>query len=207
MSLTFEQYNELLSKITDKGTFEYISLLLPFLITLATLYWSHQTFNKQAKLLKEQKLFTNDVEKIYEALDLLFNYFNASNLFFSLNGKEFDKAIKGSDLEVEKGKTDASSEAFYQAISDFKRASFLMKALGQKDISQKLDDYHNSNIVLRKEVLKNKAFLAESKNFDSIKDLMSGTESTNSYSSRVFDLEIRFNLCVDDIVTYKKSLK
>lgn len=207
MSLTLEQYNELLSKITDKDLFDYISLLVPSGITLATLYWSHKAINRQAELLKDEKLFSKELEAIFETQDLLFNYFNASNLFFSLNEKEFNNVLKGSDIKIGEGKADESSEAFYEAITDFKRAAFLMRALGKEDIRAALDQYHSNCIALRKEVLKNRPFLKSSNETSSIRDLMNGVKGVQPYSVRVSNLEKEFNICVRSIASYKENLK
>ena len=210
MSLSFEQYNELLSKITDKGLFDYISVLAPTLVALATLYWSQKVFNKQTKMLKDEKLFTKDVDKIYEALDLLFKYSNAINLFYSLNEKVFNTALKGSKLEVNSSYTDKSSEEFYLAISDLKKASFLMKALGQEYISVNLDKYHSDAITLRKSILEGRKSLVEHDEETALSflhTLIEGEGEVPSYAARVADLDQQFNGCIKSIVTYKEQLK
>ncbi|MCX9501768.1 hypothetical protein, partial [Vibrio cholerae] len=135
-------------------------------------------------------------------------YFNASNLFFSLNGKEFNTAINGSNIQVEKGKTAEASDAFYKSISDFKRAAFLIRVLGQEDIRTALDQYHSNSIDLRKEILNLRGSLdTPPTDNQSIRDLLSGTNGKLSYATRVSNLEKEFNDCVRRIASYKMNLK
>lgn len=207
----FGQVKEIITMLTSKGVFDYTAVLAPTAVAILAIYWSHKTFKAQAKLLKDEKLFAKDIEKIYEALDLLFEYFNATNLFYSLNEKEFNKLLKGSELTVKEGLTETASDNMRESISQFKRASFLMKALGQEEISANLDAYHSETIVLRKQILgcHEKLKKKDEKALDRVNAILSGSDHKDklSYADRVAALDQQFNVCVKEIVAYKESLK
>ncbi|WP_295890948.1 hypothetical protein [uncultured Vibrio sp.] len=207
----FEQVKEIIAMMTSKDFFDYCATLGPMIVGILAIYWSYKTVEAQAKLLKDEKLFSKDVDKIYEALDLLFEYFNATNLFYSLNEKEFNKLLKGNVLSVKEGLSESASDEMRESISQFKRASFLMKALGQESISANLDVYHSETIVLRKQILGCHAKL--NKNDDEALDIVnamltgSSHDEKRSYADRVAGLNQQFNACVKEIVEYKESLK
>lgn len=202
MNLEFTQLRDLIELATSKDIYDWASLLIPNTITMFTVWISYFYFNKQAKQVMLERVVEKEVEKLYEATDSFFKYSDAVSLFFSMSFKEIERIIEDKEMEATfQDKLNKSSDTVYSLFTEIHKASFLIRALGQTNVSQLIDNYREDTIKYRKEIYKVMANYNNDKNKQLLKEFYS------NHVNKKHDLESLKILCLDEIAKCKSKIK
>lgn len=89
----------------------------------------------------------------------------------------------------------------YGQFTCIHKASFILRALGQKEASQMIDSYRESSVALRKQFFHLDNAFEESKQIGPIAEFM------EKYASKKTKLYDELNKCLDEVVECKKRIK
>lgn len=200
--LSFEQMKELIAIATDKGTFDYYSIGVSSLVTLIAVGMSYFFFSKHAVQVINEKVIEKEVEKLYEAVDSFFKFSDAAGLSFSLHEKMFGMLVaKKTPPDDFMDKFDAALNGVFDNIREIRKASFLLRALGENDVAIEIDTYREEAIKLRKEL---HFLMEEYKNTQDIEPLNIFLQNLRP---RMNALDNKQMVCLDNIAKCKKKFK
>ncbi|EGR0582382.1 hypothetical protein FG079_18025 [Vibrio cholerae] len=99
--LTYDQLLKLVEAATEKSIFDYVTLVVSSAVTLLAVGMSYFFFKNHSNQVTNEKVIEKEVEKLYEAVDCLFEFCNSVDLYLSMKEKSLlrlkqDEAIDGS---------------------------------------------------------------------------------------------------------------
>lgn len=97
--ISSDEFKLLITEITEKSMFDYISVFAPTLITLIIAFFTYNSFSKRILKLKSEKIIEKDIEKLYEASQYISEYSDAAGLFFSMMDKKSIRLIEQRETE------------------------------------------------------------------------------------------------------------
>ncbi len=200
--LTYEQLLLLIEKATEKSFFDYITLVVSSAVTLLAVGMSYFFFKNHSNQVTNEKVIEKEVEKLYEAVDCLFEFCNAVDLYLSMKEKSLSRLQKGETIDGSfKTKVDEATDGVFASFRHAHKASFILRALGEREVSSKIDIYRSDAIQLRKEI-----YLIELNisNIDGIERLEAFLVT---YASRVSILSKQKDQCLDAVAQCKKRIK
>lgn len=200
--LTYDQFLLLVEKATEKSYFDYIALVVSSVVTLIAVGMSYFFFKNHSNQVTNEKVIEKEVDKLYEAVDCLFEFCNAVDLYFSMKEKSLSRLHKGEaiDSSFEK-KVDEATDGVFVSFRHAHKASFILRALGEREVSSKIDIYRSNAIQLRKEIYLIELNISKT---DGIKQLETFLVT---YASRVSVLSKQKDECLDAVAQCKKRIK
>ncbi|BBB31495.1 hypothetical protein [Neptunomonas japonica] len=196
--LTYEQLKEIVSIASEKGLFDIVTVAAPSVVALFAVWVSYLTVKRHSVHVTNEKVIEKDVEKLYEAADCFFEYSDAVGLFFSMQEKRFRRVIAlDPDDEGFAHKVNEATGAVYSNFSKIHKTSFLLKALGQKEVADLVDAYRSQSIILRKSVYE----LSQAPSEEAIKSFLVNIAAERS------NLEAMKNECLEEIAACKGRIK
>lgn len=201
-NITYEQLLLLIEEATSKSVFDYMSLIISSTVTLLAVGMSYFFFKNHALQVTNEKIIEKEVEKLYEAVDCLFEFCNAIELYFSMKEKSLNRINKGEEIEGSfKVKVVAATDGVYSTLTHVHKASFILRALGELDTASKIDSYRSDAIQLRKEIYAAELNIASSDGTKKLQKLL------DEYASRVSELNKQKDLCLNAVAQCKKNIK
>ncbi|EKF9851381.1 hypothetical protein O1D29_000796 [Vibrio cholerae] len=200
--LTYEQILKLVETATKKSDFDYVTLAVSSAVTLLAVGMSYFFFKNHSNQVTNEKVIEKDVEKLYEAVDCLFEFCNSVALYFSMKEKSLLKLKLGESIDGSfKIKVDEATDGVYASFKHARKASFILRALGELDTSSLVDVYRSDVIQLRKEIYRVELNVSKP---DGIQDL---ENFLSSYADRVNALRKQEDQCLDAVAQCKKRIK
>ncbi|HFQ5096796.1 TPA: hypothetical protein ACGUU3_000010 [Vibrio vulnificus] len=200
--LTYDQLLKLVEAATEKSIFDYITLVVSSAVTLLAVGMSYFFFKNHSNQVTNEKVIEKEVEKLYEAVDCLFEFCNSVDLYLSMKEKSLlrlkqDEAIDGSF----KIKVDEATDGVFASFKHAHKAAFILRALGELDTSSLIDVYRSDAIQLRKEIYIAELNISKADGKQHLENLLS------SYASRVSALNKQKDQCLDAVAQCKKRIK
>ena len=137
--------------LSKKTWVDYIPTLLASASPLLAIILSWKFFNDQYIQSAKNKVVEKDVERLYGAADLFFEYSDALNLYLSMiitksrfleQGQEIPGSVDAKTIEA--------TDAVYPKINSAYKSYFFLRSLGANDIAQQVNDYREKTIKFRK---------------------------------------------------------
>ncbi|MGO4179522.1 hypothetical protein AB2301_17835, partial [Vibrio cholerae] len=75
--LTYDQLLKLVEAATEKSIFDYVTLVVSSAVTLLAVGMSYFFFKNHSNQVTNEKVIEKEVEKLYEAVDCLFEFCNS----------------------------------------------------------------------------------------------------------------------------------
>lgn len=199
MNLTYEQVLTLVTKATEKGTYDYLLLIFNFVLSLALILVSIHVFIKTPKQNKIIKIQEKEIELLYKAFDHFFIFSDAVSLFISNKERKFQKVFNQENIEKSfLIKETESSERVYAAFKDMNMASHILRSIGDKTTEQKIDIYKTKAVNLRGIIFSFEKKDCPSGEIDSIlRELRKGRAELDKLKDE----------CFDSIAYHKETLK
>lgn len=200
--LTYENMKQLVEIATGKGTFDYLSIVLSSVVTLIAVGMSYFFFQNHAKQVTNEKVIEKEVEKLYEAVDCLFEFSNAADLYLSMKEKSLNRRISGIPIDGDfKDKVENATEEVFKNFRHVHKSSFILRALGESEASAKVDMYRSCMISFRKDIYKIEMNADKNGVTQELHDFMS------SYGTRKSKLDKERDKCLDAVAECKKGIK
>ncbi len=201
-NLTYTEIEKLIEIVTDKGVFDYVSLIVSSLVTLIAVGMSYFFFKNHSKQITNEKVIEKEVEKLYEAVDCLFEFCNAVDLYLSMKEKSLERLKSGKSIDGSfKDKVDAATDGVFSNFRNAHKASFILRALGELETSSKVDMYRSDAIQLRKEIYIVELNIMKP---DGITEL---NKMLKNYAIRTSQLNKQKDECLDAVAQCKKRIK
>ncbi|QNF21624.1 hypothetical protein FT688_20710 [Aeromonas hydrophila] len=201
-NITYVQLLRLIEEATAKSFFDYISLIISSTVTLLAVGMSYFFFKNHARQVTNEKIIEKEVEKLYEAVDCLFEFCNAIELYFSMKEKSLNRIKKGEKIEGSfKEKVEAATDGVYSTLTNVHKASFILRALGELNTASKIDIYRSNVIQLRKEIYDVELNISSSDGTKKLQELL------DEYASRVSALHQQKDQCLNAVAQCKKNIK
>ncbi|GHX87152.1 hypothetical protein [Vibrio cholerae] len=200
--LTYEQFLQLVETATKKSFFDYIALVVSSAVTLLAVGMSYFFFKNHSNQITNEKVIEKEVEKLYEAVDCLFEFCNSVDLYLSMKEKSLQRLQKGEAIEGNfKTKVDEATDGVFASFKHAHKASFILRALGELEVSSKIDIYRSDAIQLRKEIYLVELNVSNSEGLEQLNTLLS------NYAVRVSTLSKQKDQCLDALAQCKKRMK
>ena len=200
--LTYEQLLLLVAKATEKSYFDYITLVVSSAVTLLAVGMSYFFFKNHSNQVTNEKVIEKEVEKLYEAVDCLFEFCNAADLYFSMKEKSLSRLQKSEAIDGSfKVKVDEATDGVFESFKHAHKASFILRALGEREVSSKIDIYRSDATQLRKEIYAVELNISNSDGVEQLENLLT------TYASRVSALSKQKDQCLDAVAQCKKRIK
>ncbi|ELB2751222.1 hypothetical protein QNF12_004115 [Vibrio alginolyticus] len=128
----------------------WISSSAPLLAVILSFFY----FNKQHVQSAKAKIAEKDVERLYEAADLFFEYADSLDLFFAMTEIKFGflNQHKGVPESIDNKAIDAA-EAVYGKFRCIHKSEFLLRSLGEENMAKEVESYREETIEFRKKVI------------------------------------------------------
>lgn len=204
-SPTYDQLKELVILATTHSAFDYLSIILSSVVTLLAVGMSYFFFKKHAVQVTNEKVIEKDVEKLYEAVDCIFRYSDSVGLYLSLKKKQYLQIVDGQSERLAKDFLDKvvkAQEAMYAQFSCIHKASFILRALGEKETSLLIDSYREGSVALRKQFYSLDAELGRNKDAAPIAAFLE-----QEFESKKEKLNEDLDKCLEEVVECKKRIK
>ncbi|HAS6741142.1 TPA: hypothetical protein GRI37_22855 [Vibrio parahaemolyticus] len=200
--LTYEQLLLLVEKATEKSFFDYITLVVSSAVTLLAVGMSYFFFKNHSNQVTNEKVIEKEVEKLYEAVDCLFEFCNAVDLYLSMKEKSLSRLQKGEVIDGSfKTKVDEATDGVFARFKYAHKASFILRALGEREVSSKIDVYRSDAIQLRKEIYLIELNISNTDGIEQLENFLV------TYASRVSVLSKQKDQCLDAVAQCKKRIK
>jgi hypothetical protein len=201
-----ESVNTIVQQIkvsSAKNWFDYVPILLSSSAPLIAVLFSYIFFSKQHTQSAKAKVAEKDIDRLYEAADLFFEYADSIGLFFSMT--EIKSNILNEKKIVPESVNDKTLKATDEVYENFKcihKAEFLLLSLGETDVAMKVGKYRTETIKFRKEII-------ELAKWDSSKDYPDNL--SHDLSNKIKAQRVKFNSekndCLASIAACKLRLK
>ncbi|MCP1265553.1 hypothetical protein ACSZN3_06115 [Aeromonas hydrophila] len=200
--LTYEQLIKLIELATKKEVFDYISLFISSAVTLLAVGMSYFFFKKHSSQVTNEKVIEKEVEKLYEAVDCLFEFCNAIDLYLSMKEKSLLRLKQGEAIDGSfKEKVEKATDDVFESFKHVHKAAFILRALGEHNTSSKIDVYRSDAIQLRKDIYSVEGNISTQHGVKKLETFLA------DYASRVSALNKQKNECLDAVALCKKNIK
>ena len=201
-NLTYDQLLKLVEAATEKSVFDYVTLLVSSVVTLLAVGMSYFFFKNHSNQVTNEKVIEKEVEKLYEAVDCLFEFCNSVNLYLSMKEKSLlrlqnDEVIDGSF----KIKVDDATDGVFTSFKHAHKTAFILRALGELDTSLKVDTYRSDATQLRREIYLAELNISKPGGREQLESLLA------NYTNRVIALNEQKEACLDAVAMCKKRIK
>ncbi|USD52378.1 hypothetical protein J4N37_24905 [Vibrio sp. SCSIO 43153] len=192
-----------IAQLSDKGFYDYFTVVVPSLLTIAVIIQSIYFFKKTNQQHSKQFVAEKELERVYEAIDCFFRFCDSSGLYFSLEKYKHRRLSEKSIID--ESFANKITKANLEVTSSFtyiKRAVFILHSLGFSDLAHHLTRYESSVINLRRNIIefeKNATFEGYPITHDGLADLLETV-------CDIYD-EIRISLLVEIHGCQEKLLK
>lgn len=201
-NLTYEQLLKLIEIATEKSLFDFVALVVSSLVTLLAVGMSYFFFKNHASQVTNEKVIEKEVEKLYEAVDCLFEFCNSTDLYFSMKEKSLLKMKNGEAIDGGfKNKVDDATDDVFAKFRYVHKAAFITRALGEFNTSSKIDIYRSEVIQLRKDIYAVELEVLNNGGVEKLNVFLS------EYASRVNSLNKQKIECLDAVALCKKNIK
>lgn len=149
--INIEALAAIVGAVSEKTWIDHIPAILAGFAPLLAIWMSWKFFNDQHKQNAKNKVVEKDVERLYGAADLFFEYSDALNLYLSMvitKAGFLDRGEKVPDSVEDK--TLKATDDVYPKINSIYKSYFFLRSLGADDIAQQVDDYREKTIKFRK---------------------------------------------------------
>lgn len=152
--LTPEDIKQIVAMLSDSSWFDHLLSLLTVLAPFFAFWLSYLFFYKQHIQNAKGKVVEKDIDRLYEAADLFFDYSDALNLYLSMVTKKAAFLLREEEVPASiNTKTEEATDAVYPKIHSIYKSYFYLLSLGAKDIADSIDDYRKKTIDLRKSTM------------------------------------------------------
>lgn len=192
----------LLEETFQAGFYEYFSLTVSSVVTLVAVGMSYFFFKNHARQVKNEKVIEKEVEKLYEAVDSLFIFTNASDRFFSMKRRYYLRLLEGNELaDGLLTKTQQATDNVYDNFPHAHKAAFILRALGETDVSELVEKYRRDMVEARTRIIEAEEAYDQSEDTAILNALIKDIEQIRE------KLENDKNDCVDAVANCKKRIK
>jgi hypothetical protein len=201
-NLTYEQLLKLVEVATRKDPFDYIALVVSSAVTLLAVGMSYFFFKNHSSQVTNEKVIEKEVEKLYEAVDCLFEFCNSVNLYFSMKEKSLLRLKCCETIEGGfKDKVDEATDGVFASFKHAHKAAFILRALGEIETSSLVDIYRSDVIQLRKDIYRVEINFSEPDGVRQLESLLA------EYASRVSSLNKQKDQYLDAVAKCKWRIK
>jgi hypothetical protein len=148
------EISQLIEIINNRNWVNHTVSLLAGVAPIVAIWGSFWFFNKQHVQIAKSKVIEKDIDRLYEAADLFFEYSDAINLFLSMLIKKADFMAR--DLEVPipiMEKTREATDSVHPKIHSIYKSYFYLLSIGATDIAEKIENYRFRTLSIRKQHL------------------------------------------------------
>ena len=141
--------------ISAKSWLDYVPALLAGFAPLLAIWMSWKFFHDQHIQNAKSKIIEKDVERLYGAADLFFEYSDAMNLFLSMVFTKAKYIDRNEQIpESVELKTVQATDDVYPKINSIYKSYFFLRSLGANELADKVASYRNDTIDFRKNILR-----------------------------------------------------
>lgn len=145
ISISSSEFKALISSALEKSFYENVIMGLTVFASFATALVLWKGLQDHSKNVIRERIIEQDTHKLYEAFDGLFSFFDAANLYLSLQIKLFNKKKDGGEIETELAdKIKRANESIYDEINSIRKTEYILKLLG--------DDNSASHVEMVREI-------------------------------------------------------
>lgn len=199
--LSYSQIQDLIANATAHGPFDWAAIFVPAFAAVAAVWIGYKAVDRVVQV-KNEKVIENEVGILFDAVKSFFKYTDAIGLYFSMSEKYIENIIKSkpSDPDFDKKVKDAT-DAVYNKHSTIRKTSFLLRALDQKPVANKVDEYRARTIALRKMIIAELEEYQKNSNPQSLIGFFEYLKHERQALIKVRDE------CLDDLARCKHNLK
>lgn len=143
-----------IAQLSDKGFYDYFTIIVPSLLTIAVIIQSIYFFKKSNEQHSRQFIAEKELERVYEATDCFFKFCDSSGLYFSLEKYKHRRLSEALSIDTDFAqKISQANIDVTLSFTHIKRAIFILHSLGFSDLARDLAKYENSVINLRRNII------------------------------------------------------